>query len=52
MWQAWIIAVLGLWVAIEPYLGIDTVTSKVLLLITGVIILILGVWGVLMKNRV
>lgn len=50
MWQSWVVAVLGIWVIIEPYLGISSTANKIVLLITGIVILILGIWLALTKN--
>jgi len=45
MWQNWVIGILGIWIIIEPYLGFTESGNKVVLIITGIIIAILGFWS-------
>ncbi len=47
MWQQWVNGVLGLWVIIMPFTGVNTNT---VVIVTGVVIAILGFWGALQKS--
>ncbi len=49
MWQQWVNGILGLWVIIIPFVGLGS-NSKIVLIVTGVIIAILGFWGALQKS--
>lgn len=47
MWQQWINGILGLWMIIVPFLGLQGSTFTWTLAITGVVVAILGFWGAL-----
>ncbi len=47
MWQQWVNGILGLWVIIMPFTGVET---KTVVIVTGVVIAILGFWGALQKS--
>lgn len=49
MWQQWVNGILGLWVIIIPFVGLGS-NSKIVLIVTGVVIAILGFWGALQKS--
>jgi succinate dehydrogenase hydrophobic anchor subunit len=51
MWQAWILGILGIWIIIEPYIGMSDMGNKWALAITGIIVAILGFWGTMMKKE-
>ena len=40
----WIIGILGIWVVVEPFLGFSVSWSRILLIITGLVIAVLGFW--------
>jgi hypothetical protein len=44
MWQGWILGILGIWVIIEPYFAMTDASNKIVLVITGIIIAVLGFW--------
>jgi hypothetical protein len=49
MWQSWVSAILGVWVIILSFIpGLRNLAS---LLIPGIVVLILGVWGGLSKGK-
>lgn len=50
MWQSWVIAIVGLWVIIVPYLNMSESSLKMILVITGIVIIILGLWGAMGKK--
>ncbi len=43
MWRTWINAIIGVWIIIVSF--VPGLRSFVPLLITGIVVLILGVWG-------
>lgn len=45
MWQHWINALLGLWVVVIAFLGLGGTTLMWTLVITGVVIAVLALWG-------
>ncbi len=47
MWQDWIIGFLGVWLTLLAFLG---VASAGALIITGMLIAVLGFWGVLRER--
>lgn len=49
-WIGWIVGLVGVWVIIEPYLNMSTSSNKILLVITGIVLVILGLWGAMSKN--
>lgn len=44
MWQAWVTAIVGIWIAIVPYLNLDGGTMKMVLIISGIVLVVLGIW--------
>ena len=45
MWQHWVNAILGLWIILSSFLGMDVSTMMANLVIVGIAIAILGFWG-------
>ena len=45
MWQSWVLAIIGIWVIIMSYLGLSESAMTSWHWITGIVIIILGVWG-------
>lgn len=45
MWQQWVNAVLGLWTILVPFLGFSSSTLMWTLVVTGLAVAILAVWG-------
>ena len=45
MWQNYVNAILGLWVIAASYLYVPSGSGRVLMLITGIVVAILGFWG-------
>lgn len=45
MWQQWVNAILGLWVMLASYLYMGSGTSRVVMLLTGLVVAVLGFWG-------
>jgi len=46
MWQQWAVAILGLWTIAVPFLGFTAGALTWTLVITGLIVAVLGFWGV------
>ncbi|MBI2609894.1 hypothetical protein HYW53_01830 [Candidatus Giovannonibacteria bacterium] len=44
MWQNWVTGILGLWVILIPFLGMEPIRQNVLI-VTGVVIAVLGFWS-------
>lgn len=45
MWQNWVNGILGLWVMLLGFLGFPAFLSRILLIITGIIIFVLSFWS-------
>lgn len=45
MWQNWVNGVLGLWVIVAQFIGLDSGTMQTLMVITGAIVAILAFWN-------
>jgi hypothetical protein len=45
MWQQWVNAILGLWVIAVPFTGLAGNTLMWTLVVTGIVVAVLGVWG-------
>ena len=45
MWQQWINALLGIWVVVIPFLGLTGTAFMWTLVVTGLVIAVLAVWG-------
>ena len=45
MWQQWVNALLGLWVVAVPFLGFTEANMMWALVITGIAIAVLALWG-------
>lgn len=45
MWQQWVNVILGLWVIMVPFLGMTNSGFTWSLVISGVVIAALGLWG-------
>lgn len=46
MWQQWVNALLGLWTIVVPFTGLTGVALMWTLVITGIAIAVLALWGV------
>ncbi len=46
MWQQWVNALLGLWVIVVPFLGLDSASLMWTLVVTGIVIAGLSLWSV------
>jgi hypothetical protein len=44
-WSEWINGILGLWVIWASYMYVASGTGRVLMIITGLIVAVLGFWG-------
>jgi hypothetical protein len=44
-WSEWVNGILGLWVMLASYMYIPSGGSRVLMLVTGLVIAVLGFWG-------
>ena len=51
MWQAWINAVLGLWIILSAFLGMNLSEMMTNLVIVGIVVAILGFWGAYDASR-
>ena len=49
MWQNWVNAVLGLWVALTPFLGFAGALATWNLVVVGLVVAVLGFWGATQK---
>lgn len=47
MWQQWVNLLLGLWVIVVPFIAMSGSTYTWTLVVTGIIIAALGLWGAL-----
>ena len=45
MWQQWVNVLLGLWVFVVPFLGMSTSAMTWTLVVSGLVITGLGLWG-------
>ena len=45
MWQNWVNGILGLWVILMAFLGFSASMSRILLIISGLVIAVLGFWA-------
>lgn len=45
MWQQWVNAVLGLWILAVPFLSLSGATLMWTLVVTGIAVAALAVWG-------
>ena len=45
MWQNWVNGILGLWVILMAFLGFSASMSRILLIIFGLVIAVLGFWA-------
>ncbi|MCL5094065.1 MAG: SPW repeat protein [Patescibacteria group bacterium] len=52
MWQYWVIFFIGLWVIIAPYLGFTYAGLASAMVITGIIVAILAIWGVIAYPKI
>lgn len=50
IWQGWVTAILGIWVAIVPYLNFSSSTQTIVLVVSGIVLLIVGVWDAITFN--
>lgn len=51
MWQHWVNAILGLWIILSSFVGMDVSTMTTNLVIVGIVIAILGFWGAYDTSR-
>lgn len=47
MWQQWINLILGLWIAVSAYVGFSASVMAMNLLVTGLVVAALSLWGAL-----
>lgn len=45
MWQNWVNGILGLWVILMNFLGFPATISKIILILTGLVIAVLAFWS-------
>lgn len=45
MWKDWIHAVLGLWIVLVAFLGLSGSALMLTLVVTGLAVAVLGLWG-------
>ncbi len=45
MWQNWLNTILGLWIVAVPFLGLTGSAFTWTLVVTGIAVAILGIWG-------
>jgi hypothetical protein len=50
MWQQWINFILGLWVIAVPFIGFTGGAMVYALVVTGIVIAALGLWGALYEQ--
>lgn len=50
MWQQWVNLVLGIWLVILPWLGLTYESLQVWVLIVGIAVAIMSIWGALSVN--
>ena len=44
-WSEWLNGILGLWVMLASYMYVPSGGGRVLMLITGLVVAVLGFWG-------
>jgi hypothetical protein len=44
MWQGYLTAILGVWIAIVPYLNFSSGQETMVLIISGIAFVVLGIW--------
>jgi len=50
MWQQWVNVVLGIWIIVVPFLGMAASTLAWALVVTGVVVAALALWGALYEQ--
>lgn len=50
MWQQWVNVVLGLWVLLVPFLNLADQVEVWMLVLSGGLVALLGLWGALGKG--
>ena len=50
MWQNWVNGILGLWIILMGFLGLSASLSRILLIISGLVIAILSFWAASSKG--
>lgn len=45
MWQQWVNAILGVWLIAVPFIGFTSVGLTWALVITGIVVAVLALWG-------
>jgi len=50
-WQHWVNAILGLWVILSPFVGMDAPTMTTNLVIVGIVMALLAFWGAYDTSR-
>lgn len=51
MWQHWINTILGLWIILSPFTGMDISTLTTNLVVVGIAVTALGLWEAFDVNR-
>ncbi|MCI0619584.1 SPW repeat protein [Candidatus Wolfebacteria bacterium] len=45
MWQNWVNGILGLWILISPFVGLEGSNMTTNLVIVGIVVAVLGFWS-------
>ncbi|MBI4114583.1 MAG: hypothetical protein HY445_01940 [Candidatus Niyogibacteria bacterium] len=45
MWKNWLLGILGLWIILLPFLGLNLTLARTLFIITGIAVAVLGFWA-------
>ena len=51
MWQHWVNGILGLWILISPFVGLEGSSMTTNLVIVGIVVAILGFWSAAMGKK-
>ena len=51
MWQNWVNGVLGLWIILMPFLGLDPSLHKYLMIATGLVVAVLAFWTAMAEGK-
>ncbi len=51
MWQQWVNFLAGIWLIISPYVGFTSTSERTNMVVTGVIVAVLAIWGAMRAQR-
>ncbi|HYE22715.1 MAG TPA: SPW repeat protein [Verrucomicrobiae bacterium] len=51
MWQHWLNLLAGIWLIVSPYVGFTSDAMVTNMVVTGIVVAVLAIWGALETNR-